>query len=411
VYPHGVTKKLGYDVAVIGGGPSGITAAYHAAKAGADVLLLDSRPKPGEKILLSGGGRCNILPLEVDPGEYITDSSVHSLRKILSSWPLSEVRAFLEGPVGIRLIEQKRTGKVFPASGEAADVRDRLLAAAKRAGVRFRVNARVVDVLPEQRRRVILEHGPGIVADQVVIATGGLSYPRTGSDGFGFEIARRLGHDIVEPYPALAALRGGPIEHHSLAGLSIPARLTVGEGSAAESRFGDFLFTHHGYSGPVLLNMSHLASRSALYGERCILRVSWLDRSEEEWRRLLMDGKGTLRGTLKEQLPDRLVDLLLGELGLWDATHAELKRDERERLVQSLVAYELPWERYGGYGEAEATGGGVALSEVDPGTLRSRRIGCLFFCGEVLDALGPIGGYNFLWAFVTGKLAGTGAVS
>jgi predicted Rossmann fold flavoprotein len=406
-----VTKKLGYDVVVIGGGPSGVTAAYHAAKAGADVLLLDSRPRPGEKILLSGGGRCNILPLEVDSTAYVTDSSANSLRKILLSWPLAEVREFLEGPVGIRLIEQKRTGKVFPASGDAADVRDRLLAAVKRAKVRIRGNARVVDVLPNQRRRVIVESGPGIVADRVVVATGGLSYPRTGSDGFGFEIARRLGHEVVDPYPALASLRGGPPEHHSLAGLSIRVRITAGEGKRAASSVGDFLFTHHGYSGPVVLNMAHHASRTALRGERCALRVAWLDRSEEDWRHLITDGKGTLRGSLKEHLPDRLVDVLLAELGLWEATHAELRREERDRLLKSLAEYELPWERYGGYGEAEVTGGGVALGEVDLKTMRSRRVPCLHFCGEVLDAFGPIGGHNFLWAFVTGRLAGRGATT
>jgi hypothetical protein len=402
-------KRKGCDVLIVGGGPAGMTAALHAAKAGADVCVVDSRPVPGEKMLLSGGGRCNILPLSVDAQLYATSSSPNTLRKILQSWPLDDVRGFLENTIGLRLVEQKRTGKLFPATGGGEDVRDRFLAALRRSKVRVLTNTKVVDILPDERRRVAVESGPGIVAAQVVVATGGLSYARTGSDGFGFRVAKALGHHVVPPYPALVSLRNGRFEHTALAGIAVPVRLEVGDGRAKSAAVGDFLFTHRGYSGPVVLNMAHHVTRALALGEHVPVRVAWLDRSESDWTEALAGSRGTLRGTLKEALPDRLVDRLLEDLGLWDATLSSLRREDRTRLLQALVAYELPWVDSGGYREAEATGGGVPLSEVDPKTLRSRIVPCMHFCGEVLDAVGSIGGYNFLWAFVTGRLAGEGA--
>lgn len=351
------------------------------------------------------------MPLAVDPGAYVTDSSVRSLRKILQSWPLDDVREFLEGPIGLRLFEQKRTGKVFPASSDGGDVRDHFLTALRRAKVRVRSNARVVDVLPNQRRRVVVESGTPIVASRVIVATGGLSYPRTGSDGFGFDIAQRLGHNLVTPYPALIPLYGGTPAHHGLAGIALEVTLSIGEGKARVSGHGDFLFTHRGYSGPVVLSLAHAVSRVPKEDARPAVRAAWLGRSEDEWLAILAAGRGTVRGTLKESLTDRLVDVLLEELGLWDASFATLRREERGRIVDALCHYDLPVSHGGRFGEAEVTGGGVPLGEVDPRTLQSRLVAPVYFCGEVLDAFGPIGGYNFLWAFVTGRLAGLGAAA
>lgn len=389
-----------------------MAAAYFAAKSGADVLLLDSRPVPGEKILLSGGGRCNILPLSADPDAYVTDSSRHSLRKMLLSWPLEDVRSFLERPIGIRLLDQKRTGKVFPAGGiGGAGVRDAFREALRRVGVKVRGNCRVVDIQPDERRRVIVESGPGVVAAHVVVATGGLSYPQTGSAGFGFEIAERLGHSLVAPYPALTPFYGGTPAHHGLAGLSLRVRLSIGEGKDRTSSAGDFLFTHRGYSGPVVLNAAHAVGRGGAGGDRVSVRVSWLDRDEGEWRGILAPGAGTVRSALGEGLPGRLGDVLLGELGLEDAARSTLRRSDRDQVLGALTNYALPVERVGGFAEAEVTGGGVPLAEVSPQTLASRLVSSVHFCGEVLDAFGPIGGHNFLWAFVTGRLAGIGAAS
>ena len=394
---------------VAGGGPSGLTAAYHAAKAGVRVLLIDRQPTPGEKILLSGGGRCNILPIEVSPSAYVTDSSPNTLRKILLSWPLAEIRQFLEGPLRIRLMEQRRTGKVFPASGDGEEVRRQFLLALRRAGADLRTNARLVDIQPNERRRAVLESGEGIVTDKVILATGGLSYPWTGSDGEGLAIAQRLGHSVVEPYPALAPLIGGTPSHHELSGLSLPVRMVIDDGARRMSAQGDFLFTYRGYSGPVVLNAAHWAGRPAAGKEPPRISISWLDRSRDDWLPVLAPSGRTVRGALKEELPGRLVDVLLDELGLKDVKLATLRREDRERLLTSLTEYLLPWRRIAGFKEAEVTGGGIPLAEVDPKTLGSRVVSCVHLCGEMLDAFGPIGGTNFLWSLVTGRLAGQGA--
>lgn len=404
-----MAKTKGFDVVVVGGGPSGLTAAYHAAKADVRVLLIDRQPEPGEKILLSGGGRCNILPIDVDPSRFVTDSSSNTLKKILRSWPIGEIREFLEGPLGIRLVEQKRTGKVFPATGGGEEVRKRFLQAVRRAGAIVRTNAKLVDILPSERRKVVLESGEAIVAGQVVLATGGLSYPKTGSDGSGLEVARRLGHSIVEPYPALAPLMGGTEAHHSLSGISLPVRLTIGQGKGRVRSVGDFLFTYRGYSGPVVLNAAHVAGRFLNMDPLPRVSVAWLDRTEDDWAPLLSPGPRTVRGVLKEELPDRLVEVLLDELDLQEEKLSTLRREDRNRLLAALTDYALPWRRMAGFKEAEVTGGGIPLSEIDPKTLQSRTVSCVHFCGEILDAFGPIGGNNFLWAFVTGKLAGVAA--
>ncbi len=404
-----MTRK-GYDVAVIGAGPSGMTAAYHAARQGRRVLLLDRRRPPGEKILLSGGGRCNILPASVDPTSYTTDSSPHTLRKILLSWPLSEVRTFLEGQIGLRLTQDRKTGKVFPFAGGGQEVRERLLAAVRQSGAELRTGACVVDVAPSERRSVLLEGGEGILADRLVLATGGLSYPETGSDGIGLEIARRLGHTIVEPYPALVPLRSRSVAHHALAGVSLEVLLRIGEGKGRAEARGSFLFTHRGYSGPVVLNLCHHVSRAAQRGCHPPVTVSWLGKTEEEWAAVLAaPGRRTVRSVLRESLPDRLVALILGELALSSAGTATLDRGSRERLLKALTFYPLPIRRAEGFDIAEVTGGGVPLAQIDPKTLESRVNPRVHFCGEILDAFGPIGGTNFLWAFVTGRLAGMGA--
>ncbi len=212
-------------------------------------------------------------------------------------------------------------------------------------------------------------------------------------------------------YPALVSLRNGRFEHTAIAGISLPVRLEIGEGRAKATAVGDFLFTHIGYSGPVVLNMSHHVTRALATGEKPAVRVAWLDRTEEEWVEVLARGRGTVRGALKGELPDRFVDHLLDELELWDAPISPMRREDRARLLRALVAYELPWVDSGGYREAEATGGGVALAEVDPRTLQSRIVPCVHFAGEILDAVGQLGGFNFLWAFATGRLAGEGAAA
>ena len=406
-------------VVVIGAGAAGLMAAIHAAESGARVLLLEGTKDGGRKILISGGGRCNVLPATARPERFVTASSVNSMKRLLRGWPLAEQRRFFEHRLGIALQLEPETGKLFPVSNRARDVRDRLVREVHDLGGAIRFDTRVVDVVPHDaehagapRWRVLAEGGETIPARAVVLATGGLSVPQTGSDGVGLAIARRLGHTIQDTYPALTPLTADPPVHAPLAGVSLEVTI---EAPLAKGRFsatGGFLFTHRGYSGPSVLDASHLAVRSKGGAARQSLFVRWTDLDRDGWDRVLVEGGAagggaTIGSIVRRSLPTRLADTLMAEAEVDPARAlAELRREERARIVETLAAYPLPWTGDEGYRKAEVTGGGVALEEVDPRTMESRIRPGLFLCGEILDAFGPIGGHNFMWAWSTGRVAG-----
>jgi predicted Rossmann fold flavoprotein len=380
-------------------------AAIFAASAGAETLLLERMRDGGRKILISGGGRCNILPAEMDESRFVTDSSPHAMRKMLRSWPLREQRAFFERDAGIPLVEEWETGKLFPAAQSARLVRDQLLALARGRGVAVSTGAHVVDLAPVAHRwRIERLHQDPLHVDAVIVSTGGLSVPATGSDGEGLRIAARLGHAIHPTYPALTPLIAEPSPFADLAGVSFPVTISARAGPMKAAATGGFLFTHRGYSGPAVLDVSHVAVRS----RTADIIVRWSARGDEEWEAAFEpQGTRTVYTALAEAIPDRLAKRLLEMAGIEkERSLAQLKREERRRLTSTLVRGRLPWTGDEGYKKAEVTGGGVALSEIDPVTMESRRHRGLFLCGEMLDAFGPIGGYNFFWAWATGRAAG-----
>jgi hypothetical protein len=388
-------------------------AAIFAAEAGAETVLLESTKDGGRKILISGGGRCNVLPARVDEARFVTDSSPHILRKIVRSWPLREQIGFFEDTIGIPLVEEAESAKLFPASHRARDVRDGLLARAVQRGVRLLMQTTVTGILPsEVGWRVERSPGEALEVDAVVVATGGLSVPNTGSTGFGLTAAAHLGHTIHPTYPALTPLTASPPPLASLAGVSLTVGLTARDGVRHAEAEGGFLFTHQGYSGPSVLDVSHVAVRSrASGGPPARILVRWSPLGDADWETALRpQGARTVAGAVRAVMPDRLALALLAVANVDPSrTLSELRRDERLRVIDTLVRGVLPWTGDEGYKKAEVTGGGVSLAEIDPRTMESRKHPGLYLCGEVLDAFGPIGGYNFLWAWATGRAAGLGA--
>lgn len=242
-------------VVVVGAGAAGLMAALVAARRGRSVVLLERTKDGGRKILISGGGRCNILPSEVQPDRYVTDSSPNTLRKILRSWPLAEQRAFFEAELGMRMILEPETGKLFPETDRARDVRDGLVDRVREAGARIWFEARVTGLRQEGSRwRVEIHGAPAVEAAAVVVATGGLSVPATGSDGTGLEIAAEFGHEVNPVYPALTPLTADPHPHAELAGIATPVLLSATEVRPAFHATGALLVTHRGWSGPVVLD-------------------------------------------------------------------------------------------------------------------------------------------------------------
>ena len=425
------------SVIVVGAGAAGIVAAGFAARAGARVQLVERTKDGGRKILISGGGRCNILPSVVDPADYVTQSSPHIVKQILRSWPLEEQKRFFEAEIGIPLKLEPESGKLFPVSDKARDVRDGLLDWARRQGAEITFGVTVAGLRPQPSGlgwQVVTDLGT-IEADRVILATGGLSVPQTGSDGTGLKILEALGHTIHPTHPALTPLTLTPHRYEQLAGVSLPVTIRDGDGKRAFRTTGGFLVTHRGWSGPAALNVSHLtmgvpsperqggAGGEVVAGANLTPRpplpygrggahliVSWGALSKEDWERELATGSKLVSNVLKQHLPERLADVLFAESGVpADRTVAQLRKEERTALLAVLTSWRLPYTGDEGYKKAEVTGGGVALNEIVPQTMESRVRPGLFICGEALDVFGPIGGYNFHWAWASGRLAGRGA--
>jgi predicted Rossmann fold flavoprotein len=394
-------------IVIVGAGAAGLVAAIVAAGSPAPVIVIESTADGGRKILISGGGRCNILPSVLTPERFVTDSSAPVLRRLLRAWPLADQRAFFEQEVNVPLALEEETGKLFPVSNRARDVRDGLVSLAQRRGVAFEFNTKMLGLTPVATGwRVITSTGE-LDASRVVLATGGLSVPTTGSDGVGLDVARRLHHTVNQTYPALTPLLADPPVHSMLSGVSLDVRLRARVGRVTTESRGGFLFTHRGYSGPSVLDISHVAVRSGTNDERATVRVQWSTLDQADWETILTTGSNLVSSTLSQHVPQRLGDQLLVEAGVpLDRRLSDLRRAERLQLIDHLTSYQLPWTGDEGFKKAEVTGGGVALHEITQTTLESRRCPGLFFCGEILDAFGPIGGHNFAWAWATGRMAG-----
>lgn len=405
-------------VAIIGAGAAGLIAAIHAAESLGDrskeIHVFEATRDAGRKILVSGGGRCNVLPMVDRPERFVSSSPNRLVRRFLDRWPLPSQRQFFEELLGAPLREEPEAGKLFPPTERARDVRDALRTRALQAGVVFRFGAPLQRLVRNERGGWILKLATGEerTARIVILATGGRSVLGGGADARGLEIAQDLGHSIRAPYAALAPLVAEGAPHAALSGLSLRAMLeAVRPGEKAVST-GGFLFTHRGYSGPAALDVSHVLERASIEGTTARVTARFgADDAESlvDWDAALRSATGTVLGWLRRQMPERLAELLLEASGVTEPRLSHLTRENRRALVEVLSGFVLPVTGTDGYRTAEVMGGGVALEEVDPGSGASRIVPGLYLAGEMLDAFGPIGGFNFQWAWATGQSAGLGA--
>lgn len=398
-------------VAVVGAGAAGLMAAIAAREAGGEVTLVERTRDGGRKILISGGGRCNVLPAVSAPARFVSEASPALVRAVLHAWPLHEQRGYFEDVLEVPLALEAESGKLFPASNRARDVRDALVERARALGVAMRFGATVDAVTAIAGGWRVSHDGTDIDVNRVVVATGGLSVPSTGSTGFGFDLAAAAGHTVHPRYAALTPLTASPHPQADLAGISLEVAIEARSTRERATSRGGFLITHRGYSGPAVLDVSHVAVRSLeAGGPLADVRVQWTPLDAAAWTSQLLSARGLVANVVARELPERLAAHLVAAAGVpADRLCVQLRREERAALVQALTAFRLPWTGHEGYRPAEVTGGGVALDEVRRATLESRRAPGLFFCGEVLDAFGPIGGHNFQWAWSTGRTAGAAA--
>jgi predicted Rossmann fold flavoprotein len=388
------------DVAVIGAGAAGLMAAIFASRAGADVIALDGAKKIGAKILISGGGRCNVTHDVVTAADFFGNRN--AIAKVLRTFTVDQTVDFFS-KLGIQL-KREETGKLFPVSDRARDVVDALLRAAPEVRAGFKVTS--VMWVPASAGTGPAQAGPhtfvingSLSAKRVILAAGGRSVPKTGSDGSGYALAQSLGHTVTPLFPALVPLiveDGHWIR--TLSGTSVDAELRVKSesGKIVARERGSMLFTHFGISGPAVLDVS----RSWIANQPASLSANFLPGETFESLDAAFTRENALT-FLRRRLPDRLAAQL--------APPGKLTKEQRRRVVHDVVDCAIPVVRDRGFEYAEVTAGGVPLSEVNVATMESRICKDLYLCGEILDVDGKIGGYNFQWAWASGRLAGISA--
>lgn len=406
------------DVVVIGAGAAGLAAAIFTARAAPDlrVTCLDGARRVGAKILVSGGSRCNVTNRIVTERDFWGGSS-RVVRRVLRAFPAERAAAFFQS-LGVSLHEEE-DGKLFPDTNRSRTVLDALLAEAARLRIEIACEQRVVGVRAGATQApftIDIEGGHARTARAVVLATGGRSLPKTGSDGLGYTFAQRMGHGYVETTPALAPLVLGDEWHPALSGVSHDARLTLtSNGRAAVHLEGSLLWTHFGASGPVVLNLSRHWHRVRIDGSRTEVTVNVCPRdsfeSLEAWwlEQERMRPRAQIATVLATRLPAAVAGTWVERAGIdRETTMAHVSREARRRLIHALIETPLDVRDSRGYGYAEVTAGGVPLEEIDPSTMESRVCPGLYLVGEILDVDGRLGGFNFQWAWSSGWVAGQG---
>ncbi|MGH7229866.1 MAG: NAD(P)/FAD-dependent oxidoreductase [Nitrospiraceae bacterium] len=427
------------DIVVVGAGAAGLAAGIFAAEAcvntthdkglepaipSAQIVVLDGANRIGAKIMISGGGRCNVTNEAVSANDFNGLKPV--VRNILAAFDENATSRWFES-LGVPL-KREESGKVFPVTDKARTVLDALTGRCRHLGVDIRTEHRVMEITSASESErgsacspgFIVRHERGeIRARRVVMATGGQSLPGTGSDGSGWEIARRLGHTVTSTHPALVPLVLHPSMFHAeLSGLSQEVELTtIVNGKRVDRRTGSMLWTHTGISGPVVMDCSRFWTTAKAAGYAVDLRCHfWPGAGFEQVDRWLVSQrearpKLSLGKLVAQQVPERVAGALCRWSGIDPGTPVgQLSSDCRRRVVHAITHLPLPVERDRGWNYAEVTAGGVPLNEIDFRTMESRKVPDLYLIGEMLDCDGRIGGFNFQWAWATGYLGGRGAV-
>ncbi len=395
------------DVAIIGAGAAGLYAADRLFElSDASVLVLNNSERPGKKILISGGNRCNFTNTLISTDQYFSsDTSV--LRRVLKSFGRDRALNYFSSK-GLAFEMEDSTGKFFPASNRAADVLACLMQHAGSPRLTIRNRSRILEINPDSDRVNIRCEEEMVEAKALLIAAGGRSFPRTGSDGSIHPLLHNLGHTLRPCHPALVPLHSPDADLQALSGIALPVAASVKAGGTSHVSRDMLLFTHQGLSGPAVMNLSRSITEP---GSKAVLSLSFLpERKEEEFFAELLRLKEThpaknLENALGNFLPQRLAAYLAGKAGgsglrLRDCSHKIL-----HRLTEMIFHFRPELSGNGGWEKAEATAGGIPLAEVTVPGLRSRFHERIYFAGEVLDVDGRIGGYNFHWAWASAESA------
>jgi predicted Rossmann fold flavoprotein len=408
-----------YDVAVIGGGPAGMMAAGRAASLGKKVVLLEKNSGVGKKLLITGGGRCNVTNNEPDNKRILAkfkDAGKY-LASPFSQWNVDNTLDFFHGR-GMATVTQAEQ-RVFPSTQKAQTVWDTLVAYMHEYGVEVRGLSQVASIITsgESISHVVLKNGKEIYAKSFILATGGVSRPETGSTGDGFTWLKKIGHSVSDTTGALVPIVSSDAWVRRLAGVSMPhAKITAFlNGEKQESRTGKILFTHVGMSGPAILNFSSDIAELLKYGEVRLEIDALPDMGPEKVNETLQDLLRTesnkmIKNSLSSLIPSALVIPALELAGIDPDTFGHsVTRDARIALIKTLKGMPLSVDGLLGLDKAVITSGGLSLDDVDFKTMRSKKYSNLYIVGDLLDIDRPSGGYSLQLCWTTGFVAGTAA--
>ncbi len=403
------------EVLVIGGGPAGLIAAGRAAEVGCKVIILEKMRQPGLKLLITGKGRCNITN-DASPSEFIKHVYPNGrfLRNAFSAFYSKDILELLQKYNVEATLE--RGGRYFPASNSAADVLDALLRWVKNLKVEILCNQKVERLLVENEEIAgIKANGKVIQAKKVILATGGKSYPGTGSTGDGYELAKAVGHTVENVRPALVPLETGGDIAQKLQGLNLKNVKAVVwvNGKKAGEDFGEMIFTHFGLSGPIILTLSRIVVDELQKGNKVEISIDLKPALDEQKldARLLRDlnehGKKRVGNIFKNWLPSSMIPVFIELTGIDpDKECHQVSSKERKKIKYLLKNLQFTITKNRSFKEAIITAGGIPTIEISPKTMESKLVKGLYFVGELIDLDAETGGYNLQIAYSTGWLAG-----
>lgn len=397
---------------VIGGGPAGLISAYFRAVRGEDVYLIEKNEKPGKKLYITGKGRCNVTN-DCDVDEFLSNvvTNAKFLNGAIRRFPPEKFMEFLSGKTKLKT---ERGNRVFPLSDKASDVTKCLCAYAEEAGAEIKLNEKVLSINASDGKIVsVVTDKATYPCDNVIVCTGGLSYPSTGSTGDGYAFAKSFGHTIISPVAALSGVNLKGDFYKNLQGLSLKnvAISVVNGKKKIYSDFGEMLFTHFGVSGPTIISASSFINRLNLRDVYISLDLKPALTEEQLDARMLRDFEKyknkAIKNSLDDLLPKAMIPVIIKAAGInGDIKNNELKAENRRKIVAAIKDFRMYPHSLRDLNEAIVTSGGVSVKEIDPKTMESKLVKGLFFAGEVIDADALTGGFNITIAACTAYSAG-----
>ena len=397
---------------VIGGGPAGLISAYFRAVRGEDVYLIEKNEKPGKKLYITGKGRCNVTN-DCDVDEFLSNvvTNAKFLNGAIRRFPPEKFMEFLSGKIKLKT---ERGNRVFPLSDKASDVTKCLCAYAEEAGAEIKLNEKVLSINAADGKIVsVVTDKATYPCDNVIVCTGGLSYPSTGSTGDGYAFAKSFGHTIISPVAALSGVNLKGDFYKNLQGLSLKnvAISVINGKKKIYSDFGEMLFTHFGVSGPTIISASSFINRLNLRDVYISLDLKPALTEEQLDARVLRDFEKyknkVIKNSLDDLLPKAMIPVIIKAAGInGDIKNNELKAENRRKIVAAIKDFRMYPHSLRDLNEAIVTSGGVSVKEIDPKTMESKLVKGLFFAGEVIDADALTGGFNITIAACTAYSAG-----